>query len=192
MKARLVRFSTWIGVAFWILLGSLRLREAWQEAHLIPALLAAQAGLIVWLLATRRQPISEANWPQKIVSWVSALLPLAFRIHHETQPGKFISICGLLLVLWALGTLGRAFGIAPAYRGIVRSGPYAFIRHPMYLGELISLSGTLMGDPSIWNISLISLLLLTLLLRIHWEEQALDNYGNYRGHVRWRMIPGVW
>ena len=35
-------------------------------------------------------------------------------------------------------------------------------------------------------------LLLTLLVRIHWEEQALGNYRSYARQVRWRMLPGIW
>ena len=68
----------------------------------------------------------------------------------------------------------------------------SFIRHPMYLGELISLAGALIGDPSIWNIILINILLLTLLLRIRWEELVVSDYGSYARQVRWRMIPGLW
>ncbi len=71
-------------------------------------------------------------------------------------------------------------------------GPYRFIRHPMYLGELISLAGAVIGDPSIWNIMLIHLLLLTLLLRMRWEERLVFNYGSYAGQVRWGLIPGIW
>ena len=120
------------------------------------------------------------------------IFPLALCLHHETRFGQVITSSGLLLVLWSELTLGRSFGIAPADRGIVQNGPYGFIRHPMYLGELVSLAGALIGDPSIWNIILINILLLTLLLRIRWEELVIFNYGSYAGQVRWRMLPGLW
>jgi protein-S-isoprenylcysteine O-methyltransferase Ste14 len=192
MKARTILNPRWIGLVFWITLGGLRLLDAWQNVHVIPALLAAQAGLIAWLLATRNQQAAEASWPQKIVAWASAFIPLALRIHHETLFGQGITGLGLLLVLWAMGSLGRSFGIAPADRGMVMHGLYRSIRHPMYLGELISLAGGLIGDPSFWNIILIHTLLLTLLLRIRWEEQTLSDYGRYAGQVRWRIIPWLW
>jgi len=192
LKPLLISILEFAGLAFWIAVGGLRLLDAWQNSQIIPALLAAQSGLIAWLLITRGRQAVEVRWPQKFVAWASALLPLALRVHRETLVGQVITGLGLLLVLWALGTLGRSFGIAPADRGLIKDGPYRFVRHPMYLGELISLSGAVIGDPTIWNIALILVLLLSLLLRIRWEEQAVFNYGTYAGRVRWRLIPYIW
>lgn len=192
MKLRPISILEIAGLAFWIALGGLRLLDAWQNSQIIPALLAAQSGLIAWLLITRGRQAVEVRWPQKLVAWASALLPLALRVHQEILAGQIITGLGLLLVLWALGTLGHSFGIAPADRGLVKDGPYRLIRHPMYLGELISLAGAVMGTPSFWNITLIIVLLLSLLLRIRWEEQAVFNYGTYAGRVRWRLIPYIW
>lgn len=179
-------------VLLWSGLAGLRLLDAWQNTQIIPALLAAQSGLMAWLLITRGSQAAEANWPQKLIAWASALLPLALRIHDETLVGQVITGLGLLLVLWAMITLGRSFGIAPADRGLVKDGPYRFVRHPMYLGELISLAGAVIGAPSTWNVALMIVLLLSLLLRIRWEEQTVFNYSSYAGRVRWRLIPHVW
>ena len=71
-------------------------------------------------------------------------------------------------------------------------GPYRYIRHPMYLGELVSLCGGLFGNLSAWNVILIAVLLLSLLYRIQREELVIHGYSCYAGQVRWRLIPGVW
>jgi protein-S-isoprenylcysteine O-methyltransferase Ste14 len=181
-----------LSLAFWIFLGGLRLIDAWQNPQLIPLLLAVQAGLIAWRLGTRREQAGEVCWSQKMVAWLSALLPLVMQLSEETPVGRTITAVGLLLVLWSLTTLGDAFGIAPADRGLVEIGPYRLVRHPMYLGELVSLLGALISNLSTWNIVLIHVLLLCLLLRIHWEEQVVDNYRVYARQVPWRMIPGIW
>jgi protein-S-isoprenylcysteine O-methyltransferase Ste14 len=191
MKKHLLSFTSVCAILLWVALTGLRLLEAWQETRLIPALLAAQSGLIVWLVVSRRSHIIEERFWKKLLAWFSALLPLAMRVDRETLIGQVITGLGLLLVLWAMGTLGRSFGIAPADRGLVKEGPYRFVRHPMYLGELIALSGAVIGNPSTWNVILIHVLLLALLLRIRWEERALFNYGAYAGRVRWRLIPHI-
>ena len=192
IKTLVIFTSKWAGLVFWIALGGLRLVDAWQNSLIIPALLAAQSALIAWLLITRSSQAVEAAWLQEVIAWASALLPLAMRIHRETLVGQLTTGLGLLLVLWALGTLGRSFGIAPADRGLVKDGPYRLVRHPMYLGELISLAGAVIGDPTTWNIVLMLVLLLSLLLRIRWEERAVFNYEAYAGRVRWHLIPGIW
>jgi len=192
MKTRLVAVLELVALAFWVALGSLRLLDAWQNARIIPALLAAQSGLVAWRLVTRRHQAATTPWPQKALAWASALLPLGLCIRQETLAGQFLTGLGLLLVLWAMAALGRSFGIAPADRGLVRDGPYRFLRHPMYLGELVSLAGAAAGSPSAWNIALLAILVLSLLLRIRWEERAVLDYAAYAGSVRWRLIPHIW
>ena len=88
--------------------------------------------------------------------------------------------------------MGKSFGIAPADRGLVRCGPYRYLRHPMYAGELLAVFGASWGCFTLWNLALWSVLLLSVILRIRWEEQAVGGYCGYAHQVRWRIIPGVW
>src|SRR5512141_432349 len=48
-----------------------------------------------------------------------------------------ISAVGLAIVIAGKLTLGRSFGLMPANRGVVSSGVYRFVRHPIYLGYLL-------------------------------------------------------
>ncbi len=192
MKIPAVPRHSWPALLLWTALGGLRLGEAVQFARVIPAVLAVQSLLAAWLIATRRQERAGSGWSQKLTAWVSAFLPLALQIQHETRTGQVVSCLGLLLVLWSMAILGRSFGIAPADRGLVMDGPYRLVRHPMYLGELICLAGAMLGDISLWNMVLFLAVCLALLLRIRWEERILWDYASYAGRVSWRLIPWLW
>ena len=93
-----------------------------------------------------------------------------------------------------LASLGIAFGIAPAHRGLVTQGPYHWLRHPMYAGELLSLAGGLIGAFGIWNAVVFLLFTATILWRITEEEKILrkSGYAAYAGLVKWRLVPGIW
>ena len=191
-KNRLSSTLKWISLFFWMILCGLRLLDTWQNARVIPFLLAVQSGSVAWLLITRNGQLEEVHWSRKTISWISALLPLAMRLEIETPLGQAITILGLILVFWSMISLGCSFGIAPADRGLVKDGPYRYIRHPMYLGELVSLAGAMIYNLSTWNVILIAVLLLSLLFRMHWEELAIHSYMSYADRVRWRLIPRVW
>jgi protein-S-isoprenylcysteine O-methyltransferase Ste14 len=70
-----------------------------------------------------------------------------------TISGAFVDSFDLLLAVatgvavWGLLSLRNAFSIVPEARRVVRSGPYAFVRHPLYSSEIIaSLSIVMIGD----------------------------------------------
>jgi protein-S-isoprenylcysteine O-methyltransferase Ste14 len=91
-------------------------------------------------------------------------------------------------------SLGRSFGLAPANRGVVSSGVYRFVRHPIYLGYLITHVGFVLANPTPANICVLAAADLALMLRARCEEQTLaadDVYRNYMLRVRWRVVPGV-
>ena len=111
-------------------------------------LLAAQAGIAAFRLVFRDPPEREAPRWQRAAAWGLALWPvLAFRPGRAAWWAVGIQAAGVALTLWALLALGRAFGIAPADRGLVRRGPYRFVRHPMYAGEWLGGLGVLLAAP---------------------------------------------
>jgi protein-S-isoprenylcysteine O-methyltransferase Ste14 len=195
-----VSLSHFAAVLLWGALTGLRLLETARQPGLLPLCLAAQSGLAAYWLVFRRRQTGKTSIFRQITAWVSALLPLALHLPHaplgagpqETVAGQILTLAGLGLVLWALASLGPSFGIAPADRGLVTCGPYRWVRHPMYLGELIAVTSAVLGAPSPWNSLVLHTLLVTLLLRIRWEECLLYNYATYAGRVRWRLIPYLW
>ncbi|KAH8833219.1 hypothetical protein DL96DRAFT_715351 [Flagelloscypha sp. PMI_526] len=90
-----------------------------------------------------------------------------------------------------IGTRERSF--------IVASGPFKYVRHPLYNGILVSaLSNVLV----FWNkvpLALSLCALLALIVKIHIEERLIledpnvrDDYKKYQKNVRWRLLPGIW
>ncbi len=79
---------------------------------------------------------------------------------------------------------------------VITSGPYALVRHPMYLGALPILLLTPLALGSWWGLLVSAPLLVGLVLRILSEEallvRELPGYEEYRRTVRWRLVPGVW
>jgi protein-S-isoprenylcysteine O-methyltransferase Ste14 len=95
---------------------------------------------------------------------------------------------------WAISlvALGRSLGIAPADRGLVRHGPYRFIRHPVYAFEALFFIGWLINVQTAWAAFIIAVWALLQVGRIIREERILGGYNEYRQQVRWRLIPFVW
>lgn len=179
-------------IVLWGALTGLRLLQAQQTNQIIPAFLALQSGFVAYRLVFRQPHARVSQTSKQLVAWASALLPLGMRIRENTLLGECLSLAGLFLVLWALLALGNCFGIAPADRGLVVNGPYRFIRHPMYAGELLSIAGVLFNNLSNWNLLIFTTVATCIFLRIRWEEQLVSDYSFYASQVPWRLVPKVW
>lgn len=90
--------------------------------------------------------------------------------------------------------LGVSFGLVAANRGVRVSGPYRFVRHPMYAGYVITHVGLLLAMPSAFNALLYACALLLQIVRIKREERVLmqdQQYQDFSARVRYRLLPGV-
>lgn len=117
---------------------------------------------------------------------VAALLPQSLTVAA--------SAAGLAIVIAGKITLGRSFGLMPANRGVVSSGVYRIVRHPIYLGYLVTHVAFLAATPSAWNIAALFAADSALLARAVCEEKTLSGDERYRAYqqtVRWRVCPGV-
>jgi protein-S-isoprenylcysteine O-methyltransferase Ste14 len=181
-------FTNAIGAAFFVFLFIIRAMQAVGGSWIaIP--LALQSAAAAFLLVMHK-PVERMSHPvMTMASWLCALLPLTFNLEDADA---LYSLPGLLLALWALFALGFSFSIAPEDRGVVMRGPYRMVRHPMYLGEILSLLGLCFSAGNLWNWLALILFIRLLLLRISAEERTLTDYARYKTVVRWRLIPFVW
>ena len=154
-------------------------------------------------LARPRPQVRDYSIPTSIAVAVSYAYPYAQVIFLRWSPGEEAwPAGGLALVTLAAGlsflsllTIRRRFGVRPALRGLVTSGPYRFVRHPMYLSYVIGDIGYNLEE---WNFVTLLLVLIgwaSLLYRIHAEERVICQdaaWPAYVAHVRYRLVPGLW
>jgi protein-S-isoprenylcysteine O-methyltransferase Ste14 len=156
-------------------------------------------GLVAFFFIIRRDPSAVTVRP---VDWLVALSGSIIGMFVDaggdpllrTEVGSTFMVAGLLLSIWAKLNLRRSFGAAAAHRGLVNSGPYRIVRHPMYAGYTLVYVGFFLNNPLIWNLTLYVIGIALFVLRILAEEKLLGEdpeYSAYMGRVHYRFIPGV-
>src|SRR6202046_3733042 len=109
--------------------------------------------------------------------------------------GLVVQLFGLALCVTSFLTLGRPCGFVAAARGLVKRGPYAIVRHPIYVSYLFLQAGYVLQSISIRNALVMVFASGCNVGRAIAEDRMLatnDRYDDYRSQVRWRLIPGVW
>jgi len=113
--------------------------------------------------------------------------------------GVALFAVGGTLRLWPVFVLGRRFSglvaIQPGHE-LVTTGVYGIIRHPSYLGMILSVVGWALAFRSGLGLALAAMMLIPIVARIRSEEWLLgeqfgDAYQAYRART-WRLIPGVY
>jgi protein-S-isoprenylcysteine O-methyltransferase Ste14 len=155
-------------------------------------------GLFVIMFVARRDAKTTSTLP---ASWVLAFagttLPLLMRPTAPTELaaiGNTVQMFGICLIVAALFSLERSFGVVPANRGIRDGGLYRIVRHPLYAAELLALFGVLIANASVPNALLWTVQCVLQCLRARAEEKFLSadtTYRAYRDRVRYRLIPGL-
>ena len=96
--------------------------------------------------------------------------------------GSFVSVLGL----------GPSFSLMPEARTLVTTGPYAVIRHPLYLAEVIGILGLVLQFQQPWALLLGAAVFATQYWRTVFEERVLSeaypDYVAYRART-WRFVP---
>ncbi|TIU21041.1 MAG: isoprenylcysteine carboxylmethyltransferase family protein, partial [Mesorhizobium sp.] len=79
---------------------------------------------------------------------------------------------------------------------VITTGPYSYVRHPMYAGAILYFAGTALLLGSWWGLASVLVFIVLLAIRTFIEEKALRaglrGYDDYAAAVRYRLIPLVW
>jgi protein-S-isoprenylcysteine O-methyltransferase Ste14 len=149
----------------------------------------------------RQPPIAATVNAQSIsTTALMMILPLFMRaVASASGPrimiGLGVEVFGVLVSEGARLYLGRRFGLLPANRGIVLTGPFAVVRHPIYSGWLILSLGYLVAYPLPVNMTLLAVTLPFMVWRINLEEELLRRDPAYRAYcdaTRFRLLPLVY
>ena len=112
--------------------------------------------------------------------------------------GAFLVWLGLMidLLVFRRNSFGASTIETMEGQTVISSGPYALVRHPMYVGALVMLVGVPLALGSYWGLLFVIVFVPVLALRILDEEamllRELDGYAEYTRSVRYRLVPGVW
>jgi protein-S-isoprenylcysteine O-methyltransferase Ste14 len=128
-------------------------------------------------------------------------LPFVFPLLPGTPSGQgrealadVLLICGLAWAVWSLRYLDRNISVLAQARDIVVQGPYRWVRHPLYLGELVASLGIAIAVNSYLAIAVWIVLCGLQVYRAVREEQvlsqALPAYRSYRSRTA-ALLPGV-
>jgi protein-S-isoprenylcysteine O-methyltransferase Ste14 len=168
------------------------------------------------LLAERMRPMMRDDQPaadKKIVVvfgltaliWLVAI-GLDRRMHAFDVP-KALQALGLAMlvasscfIMWVMHENSFAAAVVrlQTERGhrVVSSGPYAWVRHPMYSGTIVFLVGAALLLGSWWGVAMSPLFVVLFAIRAGIEERALiaglPGYAGYTAQVRYRLLPGLW
>ena len=162
-------------------------------------------------LASHDQPFNDKVATFLIVAAITlyfVFIPLdVFVWQLLGQPSQMVSIlgaifsaCGYALITWTIYTNSFAIPIVEdqSEQGqvLIDTGPYAIVRHPMYLGILPFFTGMGLWLQSWASLPLIGIIVLALVVRIRIEERtllaSLDGYSEFCQRRPYRLLPLVW
>ena len=163
------------------------------------AMLAAMA--ILFLL---RRPVvgQRASWSEITVAMIGSwsVVPLGWLPLTWTSDGVLAfslvaNTLGAIGVCYALRNLGRSFAVLPEARALVTSGPYRWVRHPIYTLHILTLFGTMLPRVGLLAVAILILGIGGEVLRARNEERALrrvfPEYAAYQTRTK-RFIPFVY
>jgi protein-S-isoprenylcysteine O-methyltransferase Ste14 len=223
IRRLMIQNAVWIavlGVLLFVPAGSLH----WPAAWLFLATLGG-LGLLggLWfakinpeLLAERMRPAIQKEQPAAdklfiiVFGSVAMIWLIMMGLDERNQwsdmsvgfqaVGFALLMLSLALSFWVMreNTFAAPVVKIQAERGhqVVRTGPYALVRHPMYSGAIFFFLGVALLLGSWWGAAIIPIFIGLFAMRAVIEERTLvaglPDYRNYAAEVRYRLLPGIW
>ena len=139
---------------------------------------------LVWFLAIgldARYHASDVAVALRVLGWAMLILSSGF-------------------IMWVMRENSFAIPVVKlqAERGhrVVSTGPYAWVRHPMYTATILFFVGAPLLLGSWWGVAMAPLFVVLFAIRTRIEERALiaglPGYADYTARVRYRLVPGLW
>jgi protein-S-isoprenylcysteine O-methyltransferase Ste14 len=158
------------------------------------------------------KPGSESRRTQKIANFLISkalfLVVVVSAIDHRCAgaavplygvvAGDVLVVIGFLIGFFVFRENAFASAIIETGTGqkVISSGPYALVRHPMYLGWLVTFSGVAPALGSWWGLFTLIPILLVVVWRLLDEEiflaGNLPGYSEYQTRVPYRLVPFIW
>jgi protein-S-isoprenylcysteine O-methyltransferase Ste14 len=157
-------------------------------------------------------PAAEQEPSQKIIqvlasiSFIAVIIVPAIdhRLAWSAVPpyvvaaGDILIALGFFIVFLVFKENTYTSGIIEVAPGqtIITTGPYALVRHPMYIGAIIMLVGIPLALGSWWGLLAVVPITAVIVWRLLDEERFLaknlPGYSGYRNRVRYRLVPLIW
>ncbi|MBR1283029.1 protein-S-isoprenylcysteine methyltransferase [Bradyrhizobium sp. AUGA SZCCT0177] len=158
--------------------------------------------LLTVLMLTRPPAKAHATGPlPRIAAFVGSYMPWTITFFGKTEeslPNLLSTACvliGIIMMLVTIRHLGKSFSLVPQARKVVQTGPYRWIKHPLYLAEEIVILGVVLQYLTVTTVIILFLHIGVQICRILYEEdllrRSLPEYSSYEAS-RWRLIPYVW
>ncbi|MDF0518446.1 isoprenylcysteine carboxylmethyltransferase family protein [Bradyrhizobium yuanmingense] len=194
--------SAWVFLATSALLGPLC---GWWLYRTDPALLAERLRPVLQKDQPAADKMFMALFVVAILVWL-VLMGLDRRVRSSDMPtalqvlGLGLFLGSTLFTMWVFRENSFAAPVVKLQteraQHVISTGPYAYVRHPMYSGMILFFTGVPLLLGSWWGLAMMPLLLALLAVRIPIEErtlrEGLPGYTDYTARVRYRLIPGVW
>ena len=196
----------------------------WPEAWIFLALqVISSVGMVVWMRKHDPELLKERMmlWRRLVKWWDKVILTLLiagcvpmfalpgldavrYRWSHVPLPFEIIGFAGFILssclIFWVIKTNPYSSATVEIQKdrghSVISTGPYHYVRHPMYVGAVLTFFSIPLALGSLFTFIPGMILTALIVVRTYLEDrtlhQELDGYATYAETVKYRLIPGVW